>query len=64
MSCGKAAIKDLNLAHKRALRILDNDYSSSFEEVLQKSNECTIHIKNLQKLMLGVFNVSTKKSQL
>ena len=31
---GKVANKDLNRADKRALRILHNDYSSSFEELL------------------------------
>ena len=54
MFCGKAANKDLNRTHKRALRILHNDYSSSFEEFLRKLNECTIHTKNLQKLMVEV----------
>ena len=52
---GKAANKELNRSHKRALRILRNDYSSPFEELLRKSNECTIHIKNLKKLMLEVY---------
>ena len=55
MFCGKAANKELNRSHKRALRILRNDYSSPFEELLQKSNECTIHIKNLKRLMLEVY---------
>ena len=55
MFCGKAANKELNRSHKRALRILRNDYSSPFEELLRKSNECTIHIKNLKKLMLEVY---------
>ena len=48
MFCGKATNKELNRSHKRALRILRNDYSSPFEELLRKSNECTIHIKNLK----------------
>ena len=55
MFCGKAANKELNRSHKRALRILRNDYSSPFEELLRKSNKCTIHIKNLKKLMLEVY---------
>ena len=53
--CGKAANKELNPSHKRALRILQNDYSSPFEELLQKSNECTIHMKNLKRLMLEIY---------
>ena len=35
-----------------ALRILQNDYDSSFNIILEKSDTVTIHIKNLQKLML------------
>ena len=60
MFYGKVANEDLNRTHKRALRILHNDYSSSFEELLRKSNECKIHIKNLQKLMLEVYKCINK----
>ena len=62
MFCGKVAYEDLNRAHRRALRILHNDYSSSFEELLRKSNECKIHIKNLQKLMLEVYKCVNKEN--
>ena len=62
MSCGRAAAKDLNRTLKRALRILYNDYSSSFEELLQKSNECIIHVKNLKKLMLEVYKCTNKEN--
>ena len=52
---GTAANKEVNRSHRRALRILPNDCSSPFEELLQKSNECTIHITNLKKLMLEAY---------
>ena len=55
MFCGKAANKELTRSHRRALQILQNNYSSPFEEFLRKSNECTIHIKNLKKLMLEIY---------
>ena len=45
----------VNRAHKRALRVLLNDYDSSFEELLHKNEEVTIHEKTLQKLMLEVY---------
>ena len=38
MFCGKVANKTLNRTHKKAFRILPNDYSSSFEKLLRKSN--------------------------
>ena len=56
MFCGKAANNDLNHTHKRVLQILFNDYTSTFNELLHRGNECTIHQKNLQKLMLEVYN--------
>ena len=61
MFCGKVANKDLNRAHKRALRTLNNDYSSSFEELLRKLNECKIHFKNLQQLMLEAYKCIKKE---
>ena len=60
--CGKVANNDLNRTHKRALRILFNDYTSTFNELLHRGNECTIHQKNLQKLMLEVYNSLTQQN--
>ena len=54
MLCGKAANIELNCSHKSALRILRIDYSSPFEDLLRKSSESSIHIKNLKKLMFEV----------
>ena len=62
MFCGKVANNDLNRTHKRALRILLNDYTSTFNELLHRGNECTIHQKNLQKLMLEVYNSLTQQN--
>ena len=63
MFCGKVANNDLNRTHKRGLRILLNDYTSTFNELLHRVNECIIHQKNLQKLMLEVYNsLNTTKS--
>ena len=62
MFCGKVANNDLNRTHKRALRILLNDYTSTYNELLHRVNECTIHQKNLQKLMLEVYNSLTQQN--
>eukprot|EP00112_Aurelia_sp_Birch-Aquarium-sp1_P009288 Seg205.19 transcript_id=Seg205.19/GoldUCD/mRNA.D3Y31 product="hypothetical protein" protein_id=Seg205.19/GoldUCD/D3Y31 len=49
-------VKDIGFKiHKRALRILYNDYEASFEELLQRNNEQTVHVKNLHKLMTEVY---------
>ena len=60
MYCGKDVNNDFSRTHKRALRILHNDYSSTFEELLHKSNKCTIHNRNLQKLLLEVYKSTAK----
>ena len=62
MFCGKVANNCVNRTHKRALRILFNDFTSSFEELLQKANQCTIHRKSLQKLMVEVYNSLTQQN--
>ena len=53
---------ELNRTHKRALRILFNAYTSTFNELLHRANECTIHQKNLQNLMLEVYNSLTQQT--
>ena len=55
MFCGKTASKEIDRIHKRALRLVLNDFDSPFETLLRKANECTIHQRNLQKLMLEIY---------
>ena len=62
MFCGKVANNDLNRTHKIALRILSNDSTFTFNELCHRGNECTIHQKNLQKLMLEVYNSLTQQN--
>ena len=54
MFCGKRSNKQVNMVHKRALRILHNDYNASFEALLERSKEIPIHVKNLQFLLIEV----------
>ena len=49
--CSKAAYKEINRTNKRALRVLYEDYDSSFELVLEKDRSITGHQKNLQNLI-------------
>ena len=53
--CSKAANSTINRVHKRALRVLYQDLESSFEELLSRHDDVTIHVKNLQKLLLEVY---------
>ena len=45
----------INQLHKRALRVLQKDYTATFEDLLEKSVEVTVHCSNLQKLMIEIY---------
>ena len=62
MFCGKDANVSINRVHKRALRIMWQDIAAPFAELLARGNECTIHIRNLQKLMLEIYKCLNSKS--
>ena len=47
----------VNHIHERALRIVYQDFQSSFSALLVKDNSFTIHQKNLQLLATDIFQV-------
>ena len=53
--CGKTANENIDRVHKRALRVLLDDHESTFEVLLAKNNETTIHIQNLHVLMIEIY---------
>ena len=59
MFCGKTANEEVNRVHKRSLRVLLNDFDSTFEELLHRNDEVSIHVQNVQKLMLEVYKCIT-----
>ena len=71
MFCGKTQNKEIDRVHKRALRILFNDYTSSLEELLKKIESmfdpCKIVIgsmlKSLQNLMIEIFKCLSYENQ-
>ena len=48
----------INRMHERVLRIVYNDFKSSFEILLEKDGTVSVHVKNLQKLTTGMFKIS------
>ena len=48
MFSNKEGNKLINLSHRKALRAMLNDFSLSFEDMLEKTGQKTIHNKNLQ----------------
>ena len=55
MFYGKTANNRINQLHKRALRVLHNDYTATFEDLLEKLEEVTVHCSNQQKLMIEIY---------
>ena len=47
----------INLLHERTLRMIYNDRISSFQELLEKDNSCTVHHFNVQSLAIVMFKV-------
>ena len=59
MMHNRALDNKINHLHERALRIVYDDYSSSFEDLLNKDKSVTIHQRNLQQLPIEIFKVKT-----
>ena len=54
----------MNVLHERALRIAYNDYTSSFETLLENDFSATIHQKNLRCLVTEMFKIRNKLAPL
>ena len=50
----------INHIHERDAGIVYNDYSSSFEDLLNKDKSVTIHQHNLQQLAIEIFKVKIR----
>ena len=48
----------INSIHERALRLVYNDYYSSFQTLLIKDNSVSIHIRNIQALAIELYKVA------
>ena len=47
----------INLIHERGLRMVYEDYTSTFEELLKKDGSVTIHHRNIQLVAVAMFKV-------
>ena len=47
----------INHIHERPLRVVYDDCSSNFEDLLNKDKSVTIHQRNLQQLAIETFKV-------
>ena len=51
----RAVDHKINRLHERGLGALLNDEASILNDMLSKSNDTTIHVKNIQKLMIEFY---------
>ena len=58
--CSKDSQQKLEKLNKRALRFALSDYSSSYDELLQKTKFTTVHIHSTRQLALEVFKTLHK----
>ena len=54
MCHSRALNTHINRIHERALRIVYNDYTSTFNMLLDKDKSVTVHVRNIQTLARGL----------
>jgi hypothetical protein len=59
--CGKVSNKKIDQVHYNFLKILYNDYASTFEQLLDKYCEFTVHQKNIQKVLIEMYKVNKEQ---
>ena len=57
MFCSRKMNRRINYIHERALRLVYEDNSSSFEELLIKDNSVCNHHRNLQRVAIEMFKI-------
>ena len=54
---GREVNQRINRLHERALRLVYNDFNSTFEHLLEKDGSCTVHHSNLHFLSIELYKV-------
>ena len=57
MFCSRKMNRKINHIHERALRLVYEDYVTSFEDLLVKDKTVSIHHRNIQKVAIEMFKV-------
>ena len=63
MFYSKTVNNKINKLHERALRLVYDDYVSTFKELLEKDNSFNIHRYNIQTLCIELYKVFSRQSQ-
>ena len=62
MCHSRALNNKINRLHERCLRIIYNDKTSTFKELLEKDNSVSIHYRNIQALAVEMYKVANGMS--
>ena len=62
MFTSKKAMLKVNKIHWRTLRVIYDDHSSTYEELLASHNDISIHQKYLKHLAIKVYKSQTQNS--
>ena len=62
MFCSPNSNKKINRLHERALRLVYDNYSSSFETLLERDSSFTIHHQNIQSMLIEIYKSLNKPS--
>ena len=57
MFCGRNFNNRINHLHERSLKIVYNDYESSFQELFELDNSVSVHHRNIRLLSIELFKV-------
>ena len=60
MFCSRNSNNMINKIHERALRVVQNDFNSDFDSLLQNSNDICNHHRNIQTLLIEVFKIKNE----
>ena len=55
MLSARAINHEISRLHEKGLRTLLNDERSTFSDMLSKSNDTTIHVKNILKMVIEFY---------
>ena len=62
MFCSRNSNKKINRLHETALGLVYDNYSSSFETLLERDSSFTIHHQNIQSMLIEIYKSLNKAS--
>ena len=62
MFCTREINRKINYIHERAMRLVYNDYRSSFEELLMNDKSISIHPRSIYNVAIEMFKVKNNLS--